>query len=97
MDANIAPNNGYIKDKAFLAVVSSYDESTSLALMTQRNKLVSGEACELLTPGRVGQPFVIDEIYDENMTPIESTPHPYMKFYARLPMPAKAGDIVRAG
>ena len=95
-DANTATTTGYIREKAYLAVVESYDENTGLALCTQRNKMLSGDGAELLTPGSVGRPFVIGDLFDENMQPIPATPHPYMKFYMRAPFALRAGDIIRA-
>ncbi len=94
-DANLSETQGYIKEKSYLCLVTSYDEATGLALCTQRNKMIAGEAVEILTPGSVGQPCEIIELYDENMQPIESTPHPYMSFYMKSPFALRAGDIVR--
>jgi hypothetical protein len=34
---------------------------------------------------------------DENGEPIESAPHPLMRFSMYVPVPVKAGDIIRAG
>ncbi len=96
MDANLAPNNGYIKDKAYLAVAVGYDAESGLAKFTQRNKMSSGEPAELLTPGQIGRQLVIGELYDENMNPIESTPHPYMTFYMKVSNEVQVGDILRA-
>ena len=95
-DANTAKTTGYIKDKAYLAVVVSYDEETGEALMTQRNKMVKGDSIELLTPGRVGQPLTVCELYDESHNEIEDTRHPYMSFYMKMPFAVKPGDIIRA-
>ena len=96
MDANLAPNNGYIKDKAYLAVAVGYDDESGLAKFTQRNKMSSGESAELLTPGQIGRQLVIGELFDENMDPIESTPHPYMTFYMKVSTEVQVGDILRA-
>lgn len=95
-DANLAPNNGYIKDKAYLAVAVSYDKESGLAEFTQRNKMVKGDPAELLTPGKIGRELTIGELFDENMNPIESTPHPYMRFFMRVPFEICEGDILRA-
>ena len=95
-DANLAKNNGYIKDKAYLAVVESYDESTGEALLTQRNKMCVGDEIELVTPGSVGRSLTVTPLFDENREPIEATSHPYMKFYMQMPFAVKAGDIIRA-
>ena len=95
-DANTASNNGYIKDKAYLAVVESYDKETSLALMSQRNKMSFGEDAEIVTRGECGRALKIGELFDENGEPIDSTPHPYMRFYMKVPFEVKEGDILRA-
>ncbi len=95
-DANTAPNNGYIKDKAFLAVVESYDNKTGLALLTQRNKMCVGDKIELVTPGKCGEPLTVKALYDENKNEINDTKHPYMKFYMPFEKEVKPGDIIRA-
>ena len=95
-DANLASNNGYIKDKAYLAVVESYDEETGEATLTQRNKMCVGDEIELVTPGSVGRPLVVTPLINEDREPIEATSHPYMKFYMQMPFAVKAGDIIRA-
>ncbi len=95
-DANLAPNNGYIKDKAYLAVALSYDGESGLACFAQRNKMCQGDPAELVTPGRIGKELTVGDLFDENMNPIESTPHPYMKFYMKVDFVVNEGDILRA-
>ena len=68
-----------------------------LCRLRQRNKLSLGDAAELLTPGRVGIPFLVEELYDAEGAPIESAPHPMMEFFTRLPREAEVGDIIRSG
>ena len=97
---------GYIREKAYFATVQgdiapeglvAENEKGRLYRLMQRNKVSLGDSAELLTPGRVGIPFVVEELYDENGAPIESAPHPLMQFYTRLPKEAQVGDIIRAG
>ena len=97
---------GYIREKAYFATVQgdiapgglvAENEKGRLYRLMQRNKVSLGDSAELLTLGRVGIPFVVEELYDENGTPIESAPHPLMQFYTRLPSEAEVGDIIRAG
>ena len=95
-DANTTEDNGYFKDKAYLAVVLEYNSESGEALMSQRNKMKLGEKIEALTPGRVGRSIEITELYNENHEPVESTPHPYMSFYAKVSEPLCPGDIIRA-
>ena len=98
---------GYIREKAYFGIaleqceppagLPRVTEAGTLCRFRQRNKLSLGESAELLTPGRVGIPATVTELYDEEGNPIESAPHPLMIFYARLPVPAAEGDILRAG
>ena len=95
-DANLDKAGGYMRDKAYLAVCLGYDEERGEALMEQRNKMVSGEAAELLTPGSVGAPLSYEALLDEEHNEIDAARHPYMRFYIRTSTPMRAGDIVRA-
>jgi putative protease len=103
--AQTVTRGGYVREKAYLAValgaeapegVEAVNEKGRVYKFAQRNKLISGERGELLTPGRVGIPFEIDEIYAEDGTPLDSAPHPSMIFYMRMPIEVNEGDIVRA-
>ncbi len=98
---------GYIREKAYFATVQdpvvlpagleAENEKGMLCRLLQRNKVSLGDSAELLTPGHVGKPAIITELYNEEGEPIESAPHPLMTFYTRLPHAAKPGDILRAG
>ncbi|MBQ7319973.1 MAG: U32 family peptidase [Clostridia bacterium] len=108
-NAQLASSVGYLREKAYFATALAYDESAlpaglpltteqgTLALFGQKNKLSVGDAAELLTPGRIGQPFTVTELYDEEGNPIPSAPHPHQRFFARIPLPVQPGDIIRAG
>ena len=98
---------GYIREKAYFATVSPTGElpqglvpetdAGKLCRLMQRNKVCLGDKAELLTPGRVGIPFLVEELYDAQGAPIESAPHPKMEFFCRLPSEAQEGDIIRSG
>ena len=94
-NANTASDTGYIRDKAYLATVLSYDENTGEALCIQKNKMLAGTWAELLTPGKIGVPFICQELWDAEHRCIDATPHPYMKFYIKMPFAVKEGDIIR--
>jgi len=96
MDSNTTPTTGYIKDKAYLAVVISYDEKTKIATLSQRNKMKFGDEIELLTPGKCATMLTVGEMKNEKGEPIEATSHPYMIFTMKTEIPVKAGDIIRA-
>lgn len=94
-NAQLVTTPGYIREKAYLAIVESYDERTRRAVLIQRNKLTEGERCELLTPGRTGRQMVAVGLQNEAGEPIPATPHPYMRFSMEMPFPVREGDILR--
>ncbi len=94
-DAKLVHTPGYLRDKAYLAVVLSYDADTGRAVFSQRNKLCEGEDVELVSPGRCGRRFQITGLRDEAGEPIPSAPHPLMVFSAQVPFPVLPGDILR--
>ena len=96
-DANVTMESGYRKEKAFLAIVEAYDPKTGLALCRQKNKFSLGDSLEALTPGFVGQGFIAEALFDGEMHPISSVPHPGMQFYLLCPFALHSGDILRAG
>ncbi|MBQ9976464.1 MAG: U32 family peptidase [Clostridia bacterium] len=93
--SNLASTSGYQREKAFLATVEEYDESTGMALCRQRNKMCKGDSVELLTPGEVGKPMTVGALYNEKRESIDSTPHAQMLFWAQMPFDVKAGDVIR--
>ncbi len=96
MDSNTAATTGYIKDKAYLAVVLSYDKNNGVATLSQRNKMQLGDKIELLTPGKCGAALTVTEMHNEKGEVIEATSHPYMIFTMKTEIPVKSGDIIRA-
>ena len=88
---------GYLREKAYLATVLSYDEATCRATLIQRNKVCEGSPVEILSPGKVGRPFIITGMQNEDGESITSAPHPSMIFTADMPFPVREGDILRGG
>ena len=94
-NAGVCETPGYIKEQAALAVCDRYDEESGRAYFTQKNKFSVGERIELLVPGKTAVPFTVDAIYGEKGEPIESTPHPMMKFSINVPIKATEFSIIR--
>ncbi|HBL85374.1 MAG: hypothetical protein A2Y17_11740 [Clostridiales bacterium GWF2_38_85] len=92
--AQICTVNEYIKEKAFLSTIEEYNPKTGMALCFQRNKLCLGDTVCLLSPSKTAREIKINELYDNEMNPIENTPHPQMMFYTKIES-AKVGDIIR--
>ena len=101
---------GYLREKAYFAAATEYtdadascltvpvcNENGTLYRFVQRNKVSVGDPAEIISPGCVGKPFTVTELYDGEGMPIDSAPHPSMPFWCRVPFPVSAGDILRAG
>lgn len=95
-DANIVSEAGYIREKAYIATAVEGCDAGGTAVFIQRNKLVAGQGVELLTPGRVGEGFICEDLCNERGEPIESAPHPGMLFRLRCPVAVHPGDIIRS-
>lgn len=93
--ANTVTENGYLREKAYLATVLSYDDKTGRARFVQRNKLTSGDSVEMISPGKIGRSFTVGVIYGEDGAEIPSAPHPGMIFETDVPFPVLPGDIMR--
>ncbi len=108
-NAQLTAQNGYIREKAYFATALAEEElplpeglparteGGRLYPFIQRNKVSVGERAELISPHCIGKAFPVKELYAEDGTPIESAPHPSMKFFARVPFDVFAGDIMRSG
>ena len=95
-DAKVAKDPGYLEARAYLADCVSFDKETGIAEFIQKNKASVGMNAEILSPGKTGVPFVLDNMQNAKGEPIESCPHPYMHFFVKMPFEIKVGDIMRA-
>ncbi len=86
---------GYLREKAYLAVAQEYDAEKGMALFIQRNKLSVDDSVELISPGKLGRGFKAEVMTDEKGEIVPSAPHPFMKFWLKVPFEVKPGDILR--
>ena len=95
-NAQTVETPGYLREKAYLAVVTDYDPETGVASFIQRNKVVSGTDAELISPGSVGRSLPVHGMKNEAGGEIDAAPHPFMPFTMPVPFPVRPGDILRA-
>ena len=95
-DANTPENNGYIREKAYIAVVTEYNKERGEAVLSQRNKMSFGDAIEVISPGKVGRRVEYSALLSVDGEEIESAPHPYMSFIMKTDEELFPGDIIRA-
>ena len=103
---------GYLREKAYFSTATEYDEAEARAIAAggvalqneegrlyrfiQRNKVSAGEGAEMISPGKVGRGFPVEELYAPTGERLESTPHPSMIYWCRVPFDVHEGDIMRA-
>ena len=101
-NANVVTSLGYIREKAYLATATAdatVPDGNGLYRVpfVQRNKVVAGEAVEVISPGKCGAACMAEDMRDTDGNPIPAAPHPGMAFTLSLPFPVKEGDILRQG
>ena len=84
----------YIRDYDFTGLVKSYDSSSQLATVEQRNKMSVGDEIEISGPGI--EPFLqtLDFMTDENGIPIEDAPHAQQILKIRVKQPVSENYMV---
>lgn len=103
---------GYLREKAYFSTATEYVEEEANAILAkgvsmeteegrlyrfiQRNKVSAGEYAEMISPGKIGRGFAVDELYAPSGERIEATPHPSMIYWCRVPFEVYEGDIMRA-
>ncbi len=95
-DAKTVTDNGYIREKSYLATVLEYDEVTKRATFYQKNKLVENQNAEILSPGMTGRAFTVTDMRDADGNAISEAPHPKMLFSLPMPFKVEIGDILRS-
>ncbi len=112
-EPNLSTQTGYIRDKAYFATATDYNDSEAANIIAngvalenkdgrlyrfvQRNKVKIGDRAEMISPMKVGRGFDVKELYLGNGERLEAAPHPSMCFWCRVPFEVKEGDIMRAG
>lgn len=94
-DAKTVTESGYLREKSYIATALSYDPETKRATFLQKNKVISGQKAELMTPGSAGRAFDVGDMYNEEGEKIDAAPHPGMIFSIVMPFEVKKGDIIR--
>ena len=103
---------GYLREKAYFSTAIEYNGEEAEAIMAQgvpmeneegklyrfiqRNKVSAGEGAEVISPGKIGVGFDVEELYAPTGERLESTPHPSMIYWCRVPFEIREGDIMRA-
>ncbi|MBP3705291.1 MAG: U32 family peptidase C-terminal domain-containing protein [Clostridia bacterium] len=70
-------------------------EENGMVKLSQRNRFFRGETVSVLEPGSEPYDLTLDEIYNENMEPIEAAPHATMTVYLKTDRKIQKGAYLR--
>jgi putative protease len=96
-NAQVYETSSYIRDYDIVGLVTSYDETTGIATVEQRNKFSVGDTVEIIQPGKPYFSQKVEWLNDASGAPIMSTPHPQMVFTMPLDAPAVPNAMLRKG
>ena len=66
-----------------------------LARIEQRNKFCVGDSIEIMKPDGTNLQVVVEGLYTEDGTPVDSAPHPKQVLWIKLSQPAAKYDLLR--
>lgn len=93
--AQIYGSSSYIREYDIIGIVLDYDEKTSLAKVTQRNRFFAGDEIEIIQPGRDFTTQKIEVLKDENMNDIDVANHAAMTVYIKTDVPVVKDTMLR--
>lgn len=86
-------NGGYVRDYEVVAVCEGWENG--IARLSQRNRFFRGDVVDVLEPGGIPYLLKLDELYDEEMMPIDVAPHATMKVLTKTGRPVAPGALLR--
>ncbi|MBR1815765.1 MAG: U32 family peptidase [Lachnospiraceae bacterium] len=99
-DTQIYDSNTYVNNYIYIGCVENVVEhdGKKLIVIHQKNKFVVGDRLSIMDFDRDNIDVVVEDIFDEKMTPMESAPHPKQLLYISLDHAEgiKQGMIIRA-
>lgn len=93
--AQIYGTSSYIRDYDIIGIVLDYDEKTSLAKITQRNRFFVGDEVEIMQPMKENFTQTIEVLKDENMNDISVANHAAMTIYIKTNTPVIKDAMIR--
>lgn len=93
-ETQIYDSNTYIKEYIYLGMIEKVCED-GLYMIEQRNKFLVGDEIEIMKVNGENLKLKVEAMYDEEMNPIDSCPHPKKKVFLKLDAKLDLYDILR--
>jgi U32 family peptidase len=91
---NLKTSN-YARDYTFTGIVKTYDETSGIALVEQRNKMSVGETIEIFGPGRESFEQVLTQMTDVEGNLLLAAPHPQQMLLIKMDRLVQPNDMLR--
>lgn len=91
----IYDSSSYEQSSDFIGLVHSYDDTTKLAVVEQRNHMRLGQEIELFQPAGASFRQELTEMWDAEGQPIAAAPHPQQMVCIRMTQPVEPYSILR--
>ena len=92
-DSQYYESGGYIREYDVAAIVDEYKDGKIFA--TQRNRFLRGDEVEIISPSKMFDTMVINEMYDENGELVENANHAMMKLVIPCEKKYPPNSIIR--
>lgn len=93
-ESQVYDNNEYVKDYTYIGTVENVDDRGYLHFM-QRNKFSVGEELEAMLFDGTNRLLTVYGIWNEEMEPVESAPHPKESLIVDLKTSLPVGTVLR--
>ena len=92
-ETQIYDSNTYVSEYTYLGIVEKVEYGR--ARFSQRNKFSVGEILEIMKPDGKNIEVTVQALYDDEMMPVESCPHPKQKLWLEADAEFSVYDILR--
>ncbi|MBP3702229.1 MAG: U32 family peptidase [Lachnospiraceae bacterium] len=92
-ETQIYDSNTYVSEYTYLGIVEKVENGR--ARFSQRNKFSVGEILEIMKPDGKNIEVTVQALYDDEMMPVESCPHPKQKLWLEADAEFSVYDILR--
>jgi putative protease len=92
-NTQIYDSNTYVNEYTYLGIVE--ETKDGLARIEQRNKFCVGDAIEIMKPDGTNLQVIVEGLYTEDGTPVDSAPHPKQVLWIKLSGEASKYDLLR--
>ncbi len=92
-NTQIYDSNTYINDYIYLGMIE--DVKDGLVHISQKNKFCVGDEIEIMKPDYTNVKVKVLEMFDDEMTPVDSAPHPRQGLWLKLSETPDTYDLLR--